>query len=69
MAEFKIAMKGAKVICEVRYPVVLHIFPSFFFFLCLIRRVAGRTAEKTSRVILDFENSTLRILRKKPEHN
>lgn len=59
MAEFKIAMKGAKVICEVRYPVVLHIFPSFFFFLCLIRRVAGRTAEKTSRVILDFENSWL----------
>lgn len=56
--EFKIAMKGAKailVICEVRYPVVLHIFP--FIFLCLIKRVAGRTAEKTPRVILDFENS------------
>lgn len=43
MTEFKIAMKGTKVvlvICDVRYPVVLHIF------LCLIRRVASRTAEK-----------------------
>lgn len=58
MTEFKIAMKGAKAIlvtCEVRYAIVLHIFP--YFFLCLIRRVAGRTAEKTPRVILDFENS------------